>query len=91
MQLSLTLNTWNTLEATLKRSNTKFLKLLAVLILNPLQAHVELKKKGRREEEKLCRGRKRYRETEDGGRGREAVTELKCYMYFFILLCKCSV
>ena len=50
LQLSLILNIWNTLEAMLKRNNTKFLKLLAVLILIPVQAHVELKKKGRIEE-----------------------------------------
>ena len=50
LQISLTLNIWGTLEAGLKRDNTKFLKLLAVVILNPVQAHVEWKKKGRREE-----------------------------------------
>lgn len=47
LQLFLILNIWNTLEAMLKRKNTKFLELLAVLILIPVQAHVELKKKGR--------------------------------------------
>jgi hypothetical protein len=65
----------------LKRNN-KFLKLLTVLILNPVQADVELKEKGRSEgKKKLCRGRRHCRETEDGGRGREAVTKLKCYIF----------
>jgi len=50
---------------------------------------IEEKRKNRRK--KLCLGRKHYRETEDGGRGREAVIELNCCIFYFILLCKCSV
>jgi hypothetical protein len=46
---------------------------------------MELKEK-RREEKRLCRGRKHCRETEDGGRGREAVTELKCYIFFYFIV-----
>jgi len=45
---------------------------------------IEEKRKNRRK--KLCGGRKHYRETEDGGRGREAVTELNyCKFFYFIV------